>query len=136
MGDEIFHIREQHEDGCYRLFLCGELDMRGAAQLEAAMTRLCKAGALEIEVNLRDTAFIDSAGVKAIVSAREQCREHRAQFFIVPGTHASPKLLFDLMKRDGVLPWEESSAVRSPHGTRAGQRSGTHGSGDAEQRID
>jgi len=110
MSDGIFSIRERHQDGRYRLFLCGELDMQGAAELEAAITRLCKAGALEIEINLRDTAFIDSAGVKAIVSAREQCREHRARFFIVPGSHPSPKLLFEFMKLDGVLPWEESSA--------------------------
>jgi anti-sigma B factor antagonist len=108
--NRIFDIRQEDQEGRYRLFLSGELDIQSAPDLEAAITRLCQAGALEIEINMRDVLFIDSAGVNAIVWAREQCREHRAQFFIVPGKHPSPKLLFEFMKLDGVLPWEESHA--------------------------
>jgi anti-anti-sigma factor len=106
----IFSIRQEDQEGRYRLFLSGELDIQSVAALEAAITGLCRAGALEIEINMRDIQFIDSAGVKAIVWARDQCREHLAQFFIVPGEHPSPKLLFELLKRDGILPWEETQA--------------------------
>jgi anti-anti-sigma factor len=97
MSAEIFRIRQEEQHGRYRLVLSGELDLNGAGELEAAITRLCKAGALEIEVDLREITFIDSSGVQAIMRAREQCAEHRTQFFLVPGTQPGPRRLFAMM---------------------------------------
>jgi anti-anti-sigma factor len=109
MNAEILRIRQEEQHGRYRLVLSGELDLNGAGELEAAITRLCKAGALEIEVDLREITFIDSSGVQAIMRAREQCAEHRTQFFLVPGTHPGPRRLFEIMKLDDVLPWREAA---------------------------
>jgi anti-anti-sigma factor len=104
----IFRIDQDERHGRYRLVLSGELDMAGAAELEDAMTSLCKAGALEIEIDLREITFIDSSGVGAIVWAKERCAEHRSQFFIVPSKHPSPRRRFERMKLDEVLPWREA----------------------------
>lgn len=109
MSAENFRIRQEEQHGRYRLLLSGELDLNGAAELEAAITRLCKAGALEIEIDLREITFIDSSGVQAIMRAREQCAEHRTQFFLVPGAHPGPRRLFEIMKLDDVLPWREAA---------------------------
>jgi anti-anti-sigma factor len=85
-AQELFRIRQEDRQGRYRLVLSGELDLHGAAELEDAITRLCEAGALEIEIDLREIVFIDSPGVRAMLWAREKCAEHRSQFFIIPGT--------------------------------------------------
>ena len=110
--EESFRIRQEEQSGRYRLVLSGELDLHSAPDLEAAVTRLCKAGALEIEIDLREITFIDSSGVQAILSAREKCAEHRAQFFLVPGKHPGPKRLFEITKLDTRLDLvEDASAV-------------------------
>jgi anti-anti-sigma factor len=106
----IFQMRQEDHAGRYRLVLSGELDLHSAAELENAITRLCRAGALEIELDLRELVFIDSSGVRAIVWAREKCAEHRSQFFIVPGKHPGPRRLFEIMKLDEVLPWRDAGA--------------------------
>jgi anti-anti-sigma factor len=107
-GQDTFRIRREDHEGRYRLVLSGALDMQGATELEAAITRLCKAGALEIEIDLREIVFIDSSGLRAIVWAREKCAAHRTQFFIVPGKEPGPRRLFEMMKIDEVLPWREA----------------------------
>jgi hypothetical protein len=42
----MFNIRQEDREGRYRLVLQGELGVAGAEELEAAITRLCTAGAL------------------------------------------------------------------------------------------
>src|SRR6185437_10496220 len=67
----MFNIRQEDREGRYRLVLQGELGLPGAEELEAAITRLCTAGALEIELDLRELTFMDSQGLRAILAARE-----------------------------------------------------------------
>jgi anti-anti-sigma factor len=109
-AQELFRIRQEDRQGRYRLVLSGELDLHGAAELEDAITRLCEAGALEIEIDLREIVFIDSPGVRAMLWAREKCAEHRSQFFIIPGKHPGPRRMLEIMKLDEVLPWREAPA--------------------------
>jgi len=100
-----FDIRQMDHRGRHRLLLSGELDMHGAIELEGAVAGLCQAGAVGIEINLSDVTFIDSAGLRAILAARDQCRQRGAELFMVPARHPGPARLFELMKLDEVLPW-------------------------------
>lgn len=109
---QILSIREEEQDGRYRLVLSGEMDLQGAPELEASITRLCSAGALEIEIDLRDVWFIDSSGIQAILRARERCAEHDSGFFLIPGGHPGPRRLFEIMRLDSVLPWRDADAAR------------------------
>jgi anti-anti-sigma factor len=108
---EIFSIRQEEQRGRYRLVLAGEIDLQGAPELEAAVTRLCKAGALEIEIDLREVSFIDSSGLQAVLRAREQCAEHHCDFFIIRGEHPGPRKLFEIMRLDEELPWRDPDAA-------------------------
>jgi anti-anti-sigma factor len=70
-------IGEAGGDGDFRLILSGELDMDTAPRLESAFTRLCVQGAREIEIDLRGLTFIDTTGLRAIMTAKELCaRSH------------------------------------------------------------
>jgi anti-anti-sigma factor len=109
-----FNISQRERQGRYTLILSGELDLQTSPQLTSAITRLCEAGALEIEIDLRDVSFIDSSGVRAILHAKEQCEGHRAEFFIVPGTHPGPRRLFEIMALTDKLPWREAASNGSP----------------------
>jgi anti-anti-sigma factor len=111
-ANQILSIRQEEEHGRYRLVLSGEMDLQGTPALESAITRLCTAGALEIEIDLRDVWFIDSSGIQAILRARERCAEHNSKFFLIPGQHPGPRRLFEIMRLDDVLPWRDADAAR------------------------
>ena len=103
----MFDIRQEDREGRYRLVLTGELDMAAAEQLEAAVTRLCTAGALEIELDLRQLTFIDSQGLRAIIAAQEACATHHAAFFLIRGDHPAQRRLFEVTGLLDALPWRE-----------------------------
>jgi anti-anti-sigma factor len=103
----VFDIRQEDTEGRYRLVLTGELDMAGADKLEAAITRLCTAGALEIELDLRQLTFIDSQGLRAILAARETCADHHAEYFLIRGDHPAQQRLFEVTGLLDVLPWRQ-----------------------------
>src|SRR2546423_14215346 len=81
----MVNIRQEDRKGRYRLALQGELGLAGAEELEAAITRLCTAGALEIELDLRELTFMDSQGLRAILAAREACAQHHTDYFFIRG---------------------------------------------------
>jgi anti-anti-sigma factor len=111
-AQQILTIRQEENHGRYRLVLSGELDLQGAPALEAAITRLCTAGALEIEIDLRDVWFIDSSGLQALLRARGLCAEHTCEFFLLPGRHPGPRRLFEIMSLDDALPWREGEDLQ------------------------
>jgi anti-sigma B factor antagonist len=103
----VFDIRQEDREGRYRLVLTGELDMGGAAQLEAAITRRCTEGALELELDLRQLTFIDSQGLRAIIAAQEECATHNAEFFLIRGDHPAQQRLFEVTGLRDLLPWRD-----------------------------
>jgi len=103
----IFNIVEREHERRFALVVSGDLDPMTAPRLEAAVARACTQGAREVEIDLGDVPFIDSAGIWALLRAKEQCEENRAGFFIVPGTHSQPKMVFRTMGLDDRLPWRE-----------------------------
>ena len=104
----MFDIRQEDRDGRYRLVLTGELDMSGAEDLEGAITRLCTAGALEIELDLRQLTFIDSQGLRAIIAAQETCENYHAEYFLIRGAHPAQQRLFEVTGLENVLPWRDT----------------------------
>jgi anti-sigma B factor antagonist len=89
-------ISDEERAGTHTLVLAGQLDTTTAAALERVMVALCKAGASEIVLDLRRLDQLDSAGVRAIVSGQERCREHDCEFFLTPGRQAIERL-FDVI---------------------------------------
>jgi anti-sigma B factor antagonist len=104
-GGKRFNVRQEERDHRYRLVLSGELDLASAPELETTITRLCTAGALEIELDLREVTFMDSPGIRAILAARDSCASHHAEFFLVPSSDPHLGRLSELTKRLDAVPW-------------------------------
>jgi anti-sigma B factor antagonist len=111
----MFDIRQEDREGRYRLVLQGELDLASADKLEAAITRLCTAGALEIELDLRDVTFLDSQGLRAILGGREACARHHADYFLIRGENPVQQRLFEVTGLLDALPWRDTDAEPSGH---------------------
>ena len=111
----MFNIRQEDREGRYRLVLQGELGVAGAEELEAAITRLCTAGALEIELDLRELTFMDSQGLRAILAAREACAQHHTDYFLIRGEKLLQERLFEVTGLLDALPWREPDAEPNGH---------------------
>jgi anti-anti-sigma factor len=62
--------------------LSGELDMAGAAALESELAAI---DAAAIVLDLRTLQFIDSSGLRAVVTAAQRLQDAGRRFALVPG---------------------------------------------------
>ena len=62
--------------------LRGELDMAGAAALEAELEGL---NGDAVVIDLRDVTFMDSSGLRALVVASQRAQDGGRRFALVPG---------------------------------------------------
>ncbi len=72
-------------DGRHRLLVRGELDVDAASTLERCLDELCSTGAAAVLLDLSQLAFIDTNGLRAVLFARQACREHGCEFELVQG---------------------------------------------------
>lgn len=97
-----FEIREQVSAGHRTLALIGELDMAGIDLLEGAVRE--GEGATRIAFDLRELTFIDSTGLRALVSVHDLCRERGCEVALIPGPRAVQRV-FELTGLTQVLPF-------------------------------
>ena len=77
---------QTHEsDGMVRLALSGELDLSSAGQIEDVLKDLEAAGPEVLVLDLRDLTFMDSTGLRVMVSADARARDASRRLVIVQG---------------------------------------------------
>jgi anti-anti-sigma factor len=104
---EAFTIEEHSEGASHTLILRGQLDMAGAPALEGISQQLCEAGAQELVLDLSQLEFIDSSGLKAILSCTAMCEERRCDVTLVPGS-GSVQRVFELTRLLDRLPFRSA----------------------------
>jgi anti-sigma B factor antagonist len=97
-------IEERKQDERWTLLLSGELDLASAPALAETITRLCRAGASELTLDLTPLAFIDSTGLSVILAGMQLCAEHDCQFWLVPG-QPQVQRLFEVVGMSHRLPF-------------------------------
>lgn len=81
-------------DRC-RLVLRGELDLASAPLLEAALREAEHSGVRHVELDLSDLEFIDSTGLRLLISA-SQAAESNGHTFALRGRNPRVQRLFEL----------------------------------------
>jgi anti-anti-sigma factor len=77
---------ESHEgDGMVRLALRGELDLSSAEQIENALRQVEQDSPPLLVLDLRDLTFMDSTGLRLLVSADARARDASRRLAIVQG---------------------------------------------------
>jgi anti-sigma B factor antagonist len=79
---------EKADNGTVRLVLTGELDISSAAHLEDELTRAEESAPPVIVLDLRSLEFMDSTGLRAVVTADGRAREQGRRLAIVRGPEA------------------------------------------------
>ena len=75
------------------LSLRGELDLASAPLLQREVEGSAVAEAAIVVLDLQELEFIDSTGLRVLLSAYERSREHGQEFAITPGSQQVQRLL-------------------------------------------
>jgi anti-sigma B factor antagonist len=92
------------------LRLSGELDLGTVAEAEDALARIENEGPGGITLDLRHLGFIDSTGVRFILSAHARAVEQDRPFAIVRGSDAVHRV-FVLTRLDERLPFSGAASM-------------------------
>ncbi|MCW3027842.1 MAG: hypothetical protein JWN81_1053 [Solirubrobacterales bacterium] len=114
-------MQEVLDGSGHTLILSGELDMVSSADLEAAISLLCKEGTSRLVLDLSALAFMDLMGLRMVLFAKELCEWHRCEFALVPGP-VSVQRVFELTNLLDVMPFEEGQSNAPPAQSSSGGR--------------
>jgi anti-sigma B factor antagonist len=112
----MIEIKSQKMKHCDLVTVVGRVDSATAPELEKALLGLIQAGQKNIVVNMRDTEYISSAGLKAILMALMRVRKA-----IPPGnvviSEIRPELResFDLVGLDRLFTFYEQDVLAVGH---------------------
>jgi anti-anti-sigma factor len=92
-ADKHLRIEARTEHDRVVLGLHGELDLVGAPMLQSEIDSETVAAAPLIVLDLEDLQFIDSSGLRVILSAHERARARGQAFALTRGSHQVQRLL-------------------------------------------
>jgi anti-sigma B factor antagonist len=99
-------VEDLSRDGKHTLILSGEVDLLATPDLKACVSRLCIDGTTGIVIDLRKVTFMDSTGLRAVLSAHRICAEHGYEFSLIPGP-PNVQSLFELTGLAEHLPFQQ-----------------------------
>jgi anti-anti-sigma factor len=90
---EQLRIETREETDRVVLALTGELDMANAPLLQSAVEEPSLAETKTVVLDLQELTFLDSTGLRIILSAREQCWRRGQEFAVTQGSQQVQRLL-------------------------------------------
>jgi anti-sigma B factor antagonist len=84
------------------LRLSGDLDLGTSPQFEADLARVLATPRQTLTIDLQGLAFVDSCGLRAILTAQRQCQQASCELTLIAGEQA--QRLFDLTGVSDSLP--------------------------------
>jgi anti-sigma B factor antagonist len=85
---EILDVSTEDRDGLVHLSLLGELDLSTVAKVQEELRRIEANSPATLVVDLSKLTFLDSTGLRCIVTADERAREEGRRIVIVRGPDA------------------------------------------------
>jgi anti-sigma B factor antagonist len=85
---EILDVNTEDRDGHVHMALVGELDLSSVAKVQEALRRVEAAAPPTLVVDLSKLSFLDSTGLRCIVTADERARDEGRRVIIVRGPDA------------------------------------------------
>lgn len=88
----LLELTTERVGATVRLSLEGELDIASAGQVERELERIEREGPATVVLDLRKLTFMDSTGLRIVVSADARAREQSRQLVIVRGPEAVQRI--------------------------------------------
>jgi anti-sigma B factor antagonist len=87
----------------------GELDMATAPDLVATVAQVLAQGAPSIVVDIRGLTFMDSTGLRGVLTIRDLCMKHSCELTLTEGQRQVQRV-FEVAGVDHALPFRDSSS--------------------------
>lgn len=88
-----FSIEEHNPAGASVLTVVGELDLRTSPELEQRLSHAFDAGAELVILDLRGIEFMDSTGLRVLLSAHQRAHDTGRRFALVRGADQVERVL-------------------------------------------
>ncbi len=85
---EILDVRTEDRNGLVHLALVGELDLSTVAKVQEELRRIEASSPATVVVDLSKLTFLDSTGLRCIVTADERARQEGRRMVVVRGPDA------------------------------------------------
>lgn len=95
-------IQTRSEGGMARVVLTGEFDLAGVQRFDAALARVEESRPETIVVDLSPVVFMDSSGLRALVTAHDRAKRAGRRLAIVPGP-PQVRRVFEITQLEGHL---------------------------------
>ena len=82
---EILEVRTEDRNGLVHVALVGELDLSTVAKVQDELRRVEAGAPATVVVDLSKLTFLDSTGLRCIVTADERAREEGRRMVVVRG---------------------------------------------------
>jgi anti-sigma B factor antagonist len=82
---EILEVKSEDRDGLVHVALVGELDLSTVAKVQEELRRVEATAPATVVVDLSKLTFLDSTGLRCIVTADERARDQGRRVVIVRG---------------------------------------------------
>ena len=89
----------------------GELDLANVDELDAEIRELRAVGFDRIVLDLRRLAFLESTGLRLLLSLRNAAKRDGHSLVLVPGSPTVQRV-FDLTATRGLFDWRDGGGVR------------------------
>ena len=88
-----FSVEQHTQGGALVVAVSGELDLRTSPGLEERLTRAFDAGAELVILDLRQIEFMDSTGLRVVLSAHRRAHDTGRRFALVRGAGQVERVL-------------------------------------------
>ena len=127
MGSAPFTAHVESGRSVATIALSGELDLRTAPILEESLVRVEADGVTAIVVDLVELTFIESTGLRALITARERAFASGRQLLLF-GAKPNVRRVFEVTGTEFLLEGEDARLfIRKEYGARSGSVSASHG---------
>ncbi len=108
---DAFSVRVEPRGEATVVVPVGELDLATAPALEAALARALETAAgRRVVLDLRELEFIDSSGLRTLLTARKQAEDAGAGFSLVAG-HRGLERTLEIAGVHGVFTWTPAAEL-------------------------
>jgi anti-anti-sigma factor len=109
---EILEVRTEDRDGFVHVALMGELDLSTVAKVQEALRKIEAGSPPTLVVDLTKLTFLDSTGLRCIVTADERAREQGRRVVIVRGPDPVQRVFAITRLEERLEMVDDAAAVR------------------------
>lgn len=108
---EILEVKTEERDGLVHVALMGELDLSTVGKVQDELNRVEADAPATVVVDLSKLSFLDSTGLRCIVTADERAREAGRRVVIVRGPDAVQRVFSITRLEDRLEMVDDAGAV-------------------------